>query len=169
MGAWDLWEAALIPSLLANCGTWTELPSKAVEELEDMQNLFIRMMLQVPVSTPKAALRGETGILGMRHRIWLEKVKLAQFLRQSGTSTLAGAVYHEQVVQGWPGLAMEVEDICKTLEISNLEITKSDIKNAISKHHAEELRGQMCKKLKDIMNEDKPICYSVQLDFWLHI
>ena len=49
---------------------------------------------------------------------------------------------------------MEVEDICKTLEISNLEMKKSDIKNAVSKHHAEELRGQMGKKMKDIMNEE---------------
>ena len=93
-------------------------------------------------------------ILGMKHRAWLEKVKLVQFLRQSGTSTLAGAVYHEQVVQGWPGLAMEVEDICKTIEMSNVDVRNSDIKNAISKHHAEELRGQMGKKLKNIMTEE---------------
>ena len=48
MGAWDLWSAAIVPSLLANCGTWTELPGKAIEMCDELQNLFIRIMLEVP-------------------------------------------------------------------------------------------------------------------------
>ena len=64
MGAWDLWNSAILPSLLCNCSTWTELPTKAVDLCEELQNLFIRIMLQVPVSTPKVALRVVAGMLG---------------------------------------------------------------------------------------------------------
>ena len=81
------------------------MPNKAVEVCDELQNMFIRIMLEVPVSTPKVALRVESGMLGMKQRIWLEKLNLAQFIRQSGTESLAGRVYREQLDQGWPGLA----------------------------------------------------------------
>ena len=114
-------------------------------------------MLQVPVSTPKVALRVEAGMLGIKQRIWMEKISLAIFIRNSGRSSLAGRIYREQLDQGWPGLAKEVEEICSTIKIQNVnevEVPKSEIKDAISKHHAEEARDQMGKKLKDIKNEE---------------
>ena len=157
MGAWDLWNRAIIPSLLANCGTWTELPKKAIELCDELQNMFIRIMLEVPVSTPKVALRVESGMLGMKQRIWLEKLSLAQFLRQSGTKSLAGRVYREQLEQDWPGLANEVKEICKELEINNLndcDVPKWKIRDAIDRHHAVEAKEQMGKKLNEIKDEE---------------
>ena len=157
MGAWDLWNRAIVPSLLANCGTWTELPNKAVELCDELQNMFIRIMLEVPVSTPKVALRVESGMLGMKQRIWIEKLKLAHFLRQSGTKSLAGRVYTEQLEHGWPGLASEVVKICQELEINNLndcDVPKQKIRDAIDKHHAAEAREEMGKKLREIKDEE---------------
>ena len=157
MGAWDLWNTAMIPSLLANCGTWTELPTKAVEVCDELQNLFIRIMLEVPVSTPKVALRVESGMLAMKQRIWLEKLNLAQFIRQSGSKSLAGKVYREQLEQGWPGLAKEVEEICKEIKVNNLnegDVPKWKLKDAINRHHADEARAEMGKKMKDIKDEE---------------
>ena len=45
LGAWDLWNTAILPSLIANCGTWTELPTKAVDLCDELHNLFLRIML----------------------------------------------------------------------------------------------------------------------------
>ena len=130
LGAWDLWNTAILPSLLANCGTWTELPSKAVDLCDELQNLFIRIMLEVPVGTPKVALRVEAGMLAMKQRIWTEKINLAQFIRQSGTSSLAGKVYKEQLEQGWPGLVSEVRNICASIDIKNIN-AKSQYKGVL--------------------------------------
>ena len=149
MGAWDLWNIASIPSLLTNCGTWTELPRKAVDVCDELQNFFIRIMLQVLVSTPKVALRVETGMFRMKQRILQEKLNIAQFIRQSGSQSLAGRVYREQLDQGWPGLAKEVEAICQEIKINNInevEVPKLLIKDAISRHHATEAKEEMGKK-----------------------
>ena len=103
----------------------------------------------MPVSTPKVALRVEAGMLGMKQRIWLEKINLAQFIRQSGTSSLAGKVYKEQVEQGWPGLAREVREICATLKIKNInedDVPKWIVGDAIKVHHANEAREEMGNK-----------------------
>ena len=45
-GAWDLWNIAIIPSLLNNCGTWMEISTETVDCLEDLQYSFVRRMLQ---------------------------------------------------------------------------------------------------------------------------
>ena len=92
MGALNLWNTTIIPLLLGNCGTWIEFSIKAVEVCDELQSLFIRIMLEVP---PKVALREESGMLGMKKRIWLEKLNLTQFIRQSGLKSLAGKVFRE--------------------------------------------------------------------------
>ena len=96
MGAWDLWILAVVPSLLSNCGIWTEISQKTLQKLEDLQDSFVRRMLQLPTSTPK-------------HRIWMEKVRMVMAIQKLEYKALAKVMYQEQVSQGWPGLAMEVQ------------------------------------------------------------
>ena len=83
MGAWDLWNMAIIPSLLNNSGVWTEIDEKTVLVLEELQNTYARRVLHVPLSTPKVSLRSETGLLSMKHRIWEEKVRMVRRWVQS--------------------------------------------------------------------------------------
>ena len=55
MAAWELWEKALIPSLLNGSGTWICEGKKTVDLCDDLQNFFWRVMLCVPESCPKVA------------------------------------------------------------------------------------------------------------------
>ena len=87
------------------------MPEQAVDLCDELQNMFLRIMLEVPVSMRKVALRVEVGMPGIKERSWMEKINLAQFIRECGTSSLAGSVYREQMDQAWPGLAREVFDI----------------------------------------------------------
>ena len=104
-----MWNLVVVPSLLSNCGIWTEI--SMMDELDELQNTFIRRVLQVPVSTPKVSLRSETGLLSMKLRIWAAKVKMVMALRMMDKRFLARQIYVEEVMQGWPGLSREVEDI----------------------------------------------------------
>ena len=97
MGAWDLWNMAIIPSLLNNCGVWTEIDEKTVQRLEDLQNTYVRRVLHVPLSTPKVSLRSETGLLSIKHRIWEEKIRMIMAMKEMGPNFLARKVYEEQL------------------------------------------------------------------------
>jgi hypothetical protein len=55
----DIWESAYIPSLLNNSSTWMELDEHTLNKLEEMQNSLYRSLLNVPHTTPKAALYGK--------------------------------------------------------------------------------------------------------------
>ena len=138
MGAWDLWNMAIIPSLLNNCGVWTEIDEKTVQRLEDLQNTYVRRVLHVPLSTPKVSLRSETGLLSIKHRIWEEKIRMIMAIKEMGPNFLARQVYEEQLRQGFPGLAQEVTMICREvgLDDGNLStLTKGQVSTAIREHH----------------------------------
>ena len=76
MAAFELWERAMVPSLLSGAGTWVGITSTEEERLDKIQEFFWRVMFKVPESCPRIALRAETGIMGMKHRVWLSKLLL---------------------------------------------------------------------------------------------
>ena len=105
VGALVLWEMSVCPMLLNNSNTWTQISESSIEQLEELQNMFVRVLLHLPVSTPKPVLTFDTGLLSMRHRIMSAKLNFAHYLRMCGEDNLAGQVYGEQLLRGWPGLA----------------------------------------------------------------
>ena len=113
MTAIDLWEVAIIPTLLNNFGT--EIDKETMEKHEELQLFYVRLVLQVPFSTPKTALRSETGLLSMKHRIEKEKIMLSHNIKNE--RTLACQIYDQQLENKWPGLAAEAENICVRLGI----------------------------------------------------
>ena len=53
----EIWEKALIPSLLNGAGSWLGNIKDAVKLCNDIQNFYWRVMLEIPASTPKIALQ----------------------------------------------------------------------------------------------------------------
>ena len=115
--------------------------------------------MEVPMSTPKVALRAETGLRSMKHRIWFEKVSLVLAIRRM-QGGLAKEVYEEQVAHGWPGLAKEVEVICSTIGVpdaNNNIVNKRDLDKALRTHDGSEIREKFGKYKKiDRIVEDDP-------------
>ena len=66
MAAWELWEHALLPSLLSGAGTWLGEIQEAVDLCDSLQNFFWRLILEVPESCPKGALRCEPNMIGAK-------------------------------------------------------------------------------------------------------
>ena len=88
--AWELWEKALIPSLLSGSGTWFGTCEQTVNLCDDVQNFFWHVILMVPESCPKVALRCDTRMIGMKWRIWQEKILLLLRIKKHSTETYAG-------------------------------------------------------------------------------
>ena len=159
-GAWDIWERSLVPSLLANCGSWVGITKKAIELADEAQNLYCRLIYSCPASTPKPALRGEAGLLNCEHRIMLEKVCLVSNIMFCHTEqeNYARDILQEQLLQGWQGLAQEVVDICKKIGLPNacLEyVHRKEVYDAIQLSHLQVLKKEYdMKKLKHLQHTD---------------
>ena len=121
-GALDLWELAIMPSLLYNSETWIEMSKESLGKLEEIQLFFLRLALRVPKGTPKAALRSETGMLSMKVRVWKKKFMFIHHVRKLEDKDLAKKIWKQQVFNDWPGLAREVSGICNELGIDDANV-----------------------------------------------
>ena len=159
MAAWELWEKAMVPSLLSGAGTWIGDIGAAVDVCDNIQNFFWRIVLRVPESCPKVALRCETGMLSMKWRIWLEKIMLLARIKSKGEDTLCKKMYMQEKRSRVPGLSREVADICAEICIPDVNenfVPKKVIKEAIYSHHYADMKVALEKssKLQDIKHED---------------
>ena len=159
IAAWELWEKALLPSLLSGSGTWFGDCLKTVQLCDDVQNFFWRVMLTVPESCPKVALRCESGMLGMKWRIWQQKILLLMRIQNQKQGVLCREVYEEAKQNDWPGLGQDVAKICSNLgipDVNNTRISKQDIKKAIFENHYEDMVNTIKtkSKLEEIKDDD---------------
>ena len=158
IAAKQLWEGAIIPSLLSGAGTWIGATAEAEAMCDQLQELFWRVIFELPRGTPKVMLTAETGSLRMKQRIWLQKLFLAKKIL-SQEESLANQVYREQLKMGWGGLSAEVEQICREIGVENVNekvVSKEELKTAVEWHNIKETRDDMekCKKLAGIRNQD---------------
>ena len=159
VAAWTLWERALVPSLLSGAGTWLGDIREAVKLCNSIQAFFWRVMLNVPESCPKLALRCETKTTDMKWRVWEEKCLLLVSIKSLEDKSLAKSMYQQAEDNGWPGLGREVKEICKEINIPDINqniVRKCDIQKAISVSHYQDMMAQFqgSKKLADIQNSD---------------
>ena len=113
----------------------------------------------VPESCPKIALRCETGMMGMKWRIWTAKIMLLVRIKSQDKSSLSRQVFEESHARGWPGLGEEVSQICREIgipDVNDVCVNKEEIKTAIWNHHYADMKKELnnSKKLMDIRDED---------------
>ena len=116
-------------------------------------------MLEVPESCPKIALKAETKMLSMKHRIWQMKLMLLRRIQRQGQDTLCGMILKEQREKEWPGLTKEVSELCEKLEIPDLNhhiLEDSQIKKAIVNHNLSEVKREVAgsKKMEKHANDN---------------
>ena len=143
-------------------GTWVGITKATIKQLNNLQRWFIRLVLQVPQGTPTAALTWETGLMEMGLRVQIEKLLLVLHIRSLDEETLARKIYEEQKQQLWPGLATETKDICKDLDIEDVNetnLSKKEYKKlaveATKKQDEKELRslGEKSEKCNRILED----------------
>jgi hypothetical protein len=168
----DLYESCIVSSLMSNSGTWTEISEQEIKMLDEQQETFVRVLLQLPRSTPKASLRAALGLLGMSWRVKENKVLLVMAIRQQEEGGLAREVLQEQLTMGFPGLGQEVTGICQELglpDASRQDVTKEEVKEAIRLNHLVALKAEMADKKKlealyktDLRKEQEYVSWSLE-------
>ena len=90
-------------------------------------------------------------MLGMKYRVWQYKLLLLSRIKKQSMTTLSRQILEQQQSNAWPGLSMEVRDICSELGIPNLnnhDIPVSHIKKAITEHHDRNMIEEITKSKK---------------------
>ena len=64
----------------------------------------------------------------MESRIWREKIMLVYHVSNLDEGSLAKDMLYEQVANNWPGLASEVKDLCKSMNLEDPMTTEKSRK-----------------------------------------
>ena len=64
-----MYQSVFLPRLIYNCESWSNLTHKDISNLQGAQLNFLRRVMEVPKSTPTAALFLELGILPIQYEI----------------------------------------------------------------------------------------------------
>ena len=65
------------------------------------------------------ALRADTGTRSMESRVWREKIMLIYHVSHLEDGDLAKDMLGEQMINNWPGLVKEVDELVQMLQIEN--------------------------------------------------
>ena len=114
-----LWETCAIPSLIYNCSTWVEIGKEELKVLNNMQDFFLRLLWGTGPGAPKVALRADTGTRSMESRVWREKIMLIYHVSHLEDGDLAKDMLEEQMINNWPGLVKEVDELVQVLQIEH--------------------------------------------------
>ena len=160
----DIWETAYIPSILNNCSTWMEIKDSTLDKLEDLQLSLYRSLLNVPFTTPKAALLWEVGATKMSYRIKMQKLIFMNHILHLEEDSLAKQIQSAQETYNCGGLTQEVKQLVEDLSLPNCfeqnippNKWKNLVKKAIAKANEEEIRqaAKSSKKMKNGINEEE--------------
>ena len=116
----DIFEMAILPSLLNNSDVWVGIDESTVNRLESLQNKMFRQLFAVPDSTPIPMLRFDLGCLTMKERIDMKKLNFIQHLKTLEKESLAAEIYQLQAKYNFPGLVSECRELMILYELLNI-------------------------------------------------
>ena len=116
----EIYELALLPSLLNNADTWIFMDKVTIQKLENLQNTMFRNLFAVPISTPTPMLRFDLGSLSMKERIDQKKLGFLHHLKHLESESLAAEMYELQVKYNFPGLITECRKLLKLYKLPNI-------------------------------------------------
>ena len=137
MAAIKLFEAQVIPALLFNCESWIDISENQINELQGFQDNFIRKLMHLPASTPKAILHWDGGMQGIKWRIAERKLLfLRKLMKKDDTNICRRAIANEAIL-GVKGLGHECKVLAKEMGIPDVRfnmVSKGDIKRVVTEH-----------------------------------
>ena len=134
-----LFEAQVLPALLFNCESWIGITDTQIKDLQGFQDKFIRKLMHLPISTPKAILHWDSGMEMMKWRIAKRKLIFLKKVMAKENSNLCKRSIMNETILGTEGLGHECKVIAKTIGLPDLRdkfatTSKGDIGRAIKKH-----------------------------------
>ena len=63
-----LWELVCLPSLLHGAGTWTDITAETEKKLNQIQFLFLSLIIQIGPGAPRASLLWDTNFLDIIYK-----------------------------------------------------------------------------------------------------
>ena len=151
----EIWELEILPQLLNNSETWTNVDKKTLEILENIQLTFYRNMFATPRTCPTPALLWETGGMLMEVRIDKKKLLFYYHVLNLPDNSLAKIIATTQIKFNYPGLMTECKMLLIKYDLPELEdYSKAQWKKIVEKALNEFNKRTLLEKIKNYKKLD---------------
>ena len=126
--------------LLFNCESWIGITDTQIGELQGFEDNFLKKLLHLPVSIPKAILHWDGGMEMVKWRIAKIKLMFMRKMRLCRNYNICKRALINEIITGTRGLSKECKDLAREIGIQDVrfcEVTKGEIKRAINKPQPE--------------------------------
>ena len=134
-------ETVFLSALLLNSETWFDVKETDLQELENLDKMLLRRILQAPITSPIPSLYLELGIVPIRFKIQVKRLLfLHDILNSNQEETMAKvfwAQFYEPIEGDWPST---IKNDLKMFELSNYSLNEF-----------KEFKGLKKRKLKNIL------------------
>ena len=114
-------SSLLLNGILTNSEVWYGLKLEEFKQLEQIDEILLRKILETPSSTPKCMLYLETGCKPIRFIIQARRMNYLQYILKENTNSLVSKIFHAQNSQS---LRNDWALTCKK-DLQDLEINLS--------------------------------------------
>ena len=144
-------NSLLISSLLTNAEAWYNLTHADIKELERVDEMLFRKILECPSSTPKEMLYLELGVLPIRYIIMMRRLNFLQYILYEDKNSLIHSFLKTQLSKPTSKDWTVLKDI-KTL---NLNLTINDIEKMHKNTFKALVKNSVTKEALKYLNDEK--------------
>ena len=131
----EIWRKACLPLLFNNSHVWVEIPKKAIDLLNHINNTFFRALFQSCKGNPHVMYYWDMKSLQSEYLVMLHKLHFLWHLAALPEDSLAKEVYNlQQEDKSLPSLVSECQSYLKDLKITEdpARMSKREWKKRIS-------------------------------------
>ena len=146
-------DSLFINSILLNSEVWYSMSKSNIEELEKVDNILLKKVLEVPSSTPTAMIHLELGTIPIRFIIKTRRLMFLQYLLQENENSLLYKFLSAQIddpKEGdwWLYIIQDIKDL-------NLQFTLHEIKLMTKKSFKAKVKLAAKQKALKWLNDQK--------------
>ena len=119
-------EARLVNGMLTNCDVWYGLQKGEIEELEEVDKLLLRRILEAPTSAPIESLYLELGLVPLRGIIKSRRIMRLHYLAKLGEEEMLGKFFANQ--WKYPGKNDWVHQVKEDLTDFGLKLNLTELR-----------------------------------------
>ena len=144
-------ETTIIPSILANTETWTQITENDMKMIDNKQYQMLKIVYEQPQGTPYWGIINETGLWPFSYIIKYKQLMWYHALIHSEEKRVAKKILEQQIKEKKNNWAKQVMRWGSELE---LDMNMNRIKNINKAKWKREIKGKSAEKIEKIIKEE---------------
>ena len=149
-------QACVDSKIKYGCQFWNVRKKKHVEQLDNLKVMLVKMVMEVPKSTPSVVIQHDFGLIDLTLEIQMEKIILAAEVLIGDDDRIDKQLFKIMYSKGIPGFCQELNSALELFKVSSIDevLSYKDIRKEMKKKVIAYQKEVLLKKLLCMSKSD---------------